>query len=400
MIRSTALFFVAVFFFAAPAFAQHAMPSFFPADEKEPLFVIGRAGIGADSNVLRDPDSGTRGALLRGDLRGEWEPLPDLRILLDGVFEGDLASTPNFIYETESGLIVTYRKDLIGGLALSLGSFTEYTREPSVFLAGRVIASGAALRAQFSERFTPMLSYQLGPIDLEAGARGEIENVQGLEAFNELGIEPFAGIRAVVVPRFLALRVRYTFDHQIYSGLPARDLNGDLFLNPQDLRLDIHAIRGTVRFHPISEITAALHFDEEWILDPAAGFMTGNRQRARTELFFEFGPLATEVAAELTLRQYTARTPSPDIMMDNRDYADPTFEGTFDAYIDTDIWITRFFGVYLRYEIQRYWANPTGLLYFRQLISVGPSLRFDESLAQGRSGSDSVRSAEVAARSR
>jgi hypothetical protein len=363
-------------FGARSAAAQSASPPSFPLEDKEPRLVIGRLGAGADSNVLRDPDASAHGLLLRGDIRGEWEPIADLRLIADGAFEGDVASTPSFIYETVAGLLATYRMTLIGDLALSIGSFSEYAREPSVFLAGRIIASGAALRTELSERLSPILSYAIGPIDLEAGARGELEHVEGLEEFDEVGIEAIGGVRWIVVPRFFSLRARYTYDRQIYRGLAARDLLGDVLPNGNGVRLGIHGVRASARFHPLSELTMSLHLDQEWIGDAAAGFLSGNRQRARAEVFLEAGPLTSEIAAELALRRYTQRAPIRETPVNGLDFTDPMSEATLDAWVDSDIRVTKVFGIYLRYQIQRVSANPPGLIFLRHAVTFGPSLRW------------------------
>src|SRR5207237_1491172 len=100
-------------------------------------------------------------------------------------------------------------------------------------------------------------------------------------------------------------------------------------------------------------------------------------QRARAAIFVELGPLATEVAAELTFRKYSDRMPPPEMPIMGLDFTDPRNESTIDAWADSDIWITRYFGVYLRYQLQRVSADPPGLIYLRHLITFGPSLRWE-----------------------
>jgi hypothetical protein len=353
-----------------------AMPPLFPSEEQRSLSIVARAGGGADSNVNRDPDATTNGGLFRGDLRAEAEPLTDLRLVLDGVFEGDIASTASFIYDAEAGLVAGYRRAIAGGLSFAAGSFSELTHEPSVFLEGGVITNGALFRTQLGERLAGYLEYALGPIEIEAGGRGEVAHVVSthvgsptdLEDYTELGGEASAGLRAFIIPDRLTLRARYTYDAQSYSGLPARDSMGTPIAPPRDVFLRTHGLRMTARVRPHEAVTAALHFDQEWIEDTALAFLSGNRQRFRAELYFELGPIASELAGEVVLRHYSTRTVTVD---------DPSDETMLIGWLDTDVWINRWLGVYLRYQIEDASANPTGQIYLRHAITLGPSLRFE-----------------------
>lgn len=353
---------------AGQARAESAAPPSFPGEEREPLAVIARGGAGADTNVLRDPVASTTGGLVRGDLRAEWEPLAELHLLGQGVFEGDTASTPGFYYEADADLAATYHLALGRDLSLRLGSFTAYDREPSVFLEGRVLTTGAVMRSQLIERLSPTLSYALGRCDLELGARGELAQVSGIEHFTELGAELSAGVRVLILPRTLSLRLRYTLDEQHYDGLAARNPAGDIASPRSNVEMRIHGVRTSLRAQAAPFLTGALHFDQEWLADQALGFLSGDRQRARTEVFLEVGPLKAEVAAELVLRHFSGRVSSA---------ADPSDEQSFDAWIDSDVVVHGPFGVYGRYQIQRLSAEPTGVVYLRQLVTVGASVRYD-----------------------
>jgi hypothetical protein len=345
--------------------AQHTPPPPLPADaENAPYSLIVRAGGGADSNVLRDPGATQSGGLLRTDLRGEAEPVTDLRLTLDGAFEQDVPNT--VMNQAEATLIGAYRLVLLPDLSLNVGSLTEYLREPSVLFEGGVLTTGAQLRTDLGDRVDAEIAYAIGPIDIEAGGRGELTRVQGVENYTLYMGEGFGGLR-LFPTHGLMLRLRYAYQYRFYDGLPARTADGDVLTSSPNVTLPVQGIRATVRAAPIEGLSIAVHFDQEWLTDSFKGYLTGDRQVFRGEAFLDVGPVNVELAGEYVRRHYSQRArPSNDT---------PGFEETLDTWLDADVWINGWFGVYLRYQIERIAADPTGLVFFRQLVTLGPAVR-------------------------
>jgi hypothetical protein len=363
---------IAIFCWTALLAGSESRMPVFPSEEGTEYSLILRAGAGADTNVLRDPDASARGALLRADLRGEAEPLPELHLLADGVFEGDVAD--QFIYQGEGSFIADYHRALGEVLALRLGSISQFLREPTVFVEGQVLRTGAALRTEVGERLSAQTEAALGPLDVDLGGRGEVTSVSGIENFTLFDAGLSAGLRVIALESLLSLRARYTFDAETLSGLPTRDLDGEILPGAPSASLGVHGIRGAVRLSPASWFNAALHADQEWYVENGPGFLSGDRQLVRAELYFERGPLAAELAGELGLRRYPTRHPTLD---------NPASERTIDAWLDVDVWLGRHFGIYVRYQIEQVSADPGGQIFIRHLISIGPAGRV-------RSGSEAA----------
>jgi hypothetical protein len=159
-----------------------------------PWWFESHAAGGLDSNVLRDRSALKQSPLLRVDGEAGLHWPRGVHLVAGGYLEQNLEISA--LSEAELEAQLGARQPLGSRLTLVIGSLTAYRRELSVFSDGLLLTTGAILRNEIAEDAVALLELDLGPVDLEAGTRGDVKSTSGNEDYLLLGAGVLASARA------------------------------------------------------------------------------------------------------------------------------------------------------------------------------------------------------------
>lgn len=324
-----------------------------------------RAGGGADTNVLHDPQASAQGALLRVDVTGEVEPVRDLRVALTGWFD---EHAPQFdLNEVSLQPLVLYRRLLLPHLGVKVGSSSEYHRELMTWVEGTILTHGAVLLSDVAEHLALGLEMPVGNFDFEIGSQGHAKYVWGTDTYGVYGVDGNAAIRWTPV-HGLALRARYLFLYEDASGLTLLNLSGNDTGVHHDLTLFTQQADLTLRGRPLPTIDLMARYEFARITDNYLGYLTGFEHRVWVGLRWDDGRrFVVDLVGKLISRDYPLRkNPTVDNQVSDLEV---------EAIADGEWWAVKNIGLYVRYVFDGEIADPFGTIFLQHQIIAGLAVR-------------------------
>jgi hypothetical protein len=320
----------------------------------------GWLGLGVDSNVLHDPQSSAQAALLRLALESEVEPRKDLRLNLSGWFEEHL---PHYdLNEAYVQLLVMFRRRLTPRWGVRVGSYTEYHRELTTYVAGTILTHGSTLLNEVAEHATGALQARFGRFDLEVGPGGHAKWVGGTANYGVFGVDGSAALRWVPLAG-LALRLRYLVLFEDVRGLALYDLAGDVTPAKLDLQLLTNQVDFQVRGRLRETVDLFLRYELAFIDDNFVGYLRSLEHRLIAGVRWEpERRWVIDCSGWLVQRGYPLRAPSAENQ--NRDLE-------LELIAEAELWLVKHFGLFARYQFDGEVANPFGLIYLRHAGLLG-----------------------------
>ena len=332
-----------------------------------------RVGAGIDTNVKHDPGATVQSSLLRLDGSLDADLTHNLKLGFVGWFDQRLGPDspllgPNqTIYdlnETSLQLIVMYRRPLTERLSLQIGSFSEFHRELTNWVEGKILTTGAQLLNDVAEHTTVGIEAALGPFDLDVGGAGHAKYVWGTDTYGSYGVDGHVSLRYLPIPK-LALRLRYQFLFQDLVGFELRDLVGNPTNMDRNLLVYTNELDFTIRGRPVPFLDLFLRYEFADIVDNDVGYLSGQEHRVLGGLRFDDERRwVVDFAGRMVARNYPYRIVTGTI--DNQ-------QGVIEIELlaDAELWLVRYFGIFARYQFNLESANPFGLIYTQHMALLG-----------------------------